>query len=127
MNHRSAIVTSFDLDLTEKELSGAEHISAVGRELISAFMRKVKEEGLKKQEVADLLEVDKSVVSRMLRGDANLTLRSVGEICWALGVRPVFSCDAGISKQGLPNSGRFVRYSSQGRTARKIEQRVYVA
>ena len=81
-------MTSFDFEISEKDLAGAEHVSRVGRQLVSAFVRKARSEKISKAELARRLDLDKASITRMLRGDANLTLRSVGELSWAMGVRP---------------------------------------
>jgi len=93
-------MNSFEFDVSEKEIAGAEHISRVGRLLVAAFVRKFRTEGITKKALADRLGVDKSVISRMLSGHANLTLKSVGELVWALdhdievAVAPVFDQQA---------------------------------
>lgn len=79
---------SFDFDLSEKEVAGSTAIMRFGRKLAGAFARKARTEKLTQAEIAARLEVDKAVVSRMLAGNANLTLRSFGELCWAMGVQP---------------------------------------
>lgn len=40
--------------------------------------------GKTQQEVADILQVDRSVVNRRLTGTANLTARSIAELAYAL-------------------------------------------
>lgn len=84
-------MTSFEFDISQKDLAGAQFISKVGRRLISAFVKRMRDEKITKKQLADLLEVDKSTVSRMLRGDANLTARTIGEISWALDIMPDLS------------------------------------
>lgn len=81
-------MTSFDFDIPEKDLAGADHVARVGRKLIAAFVKKARQDGLTKSELARRLDLDKATVSRMLHSNANLTLRTVGELCWAIGVRP---------------------------------------
>jgi transcriptional regulator with XRE-family HTH domain len=81
-------VTSFDFEISAKDLAGAEHVTRVGRQLVAAFVRQARKEKITKAELARRLDLDKASISRMLRGNANLTLRSVGELCWAMGVRP---------------------------------------
>jgi plasmid maintenance system antidote protein VapI len=81
-------VTSFSFDISEKDLAGAQFISKASRRLIAAFVQKMRTEKLTKQQIADLLDVDKSTVSRMLRGNSNLTLRTIGELAWAMDVDP---------------------------------------
>lgn len=81
-------MTLFDFDLSEKDMAGADHVMRVGRQLVAAFVRKAREDKITKSELARRLDLDKAGISRMLSGNANLTLRSVGELCWAIGVRP---------------------------------------
>ena len=81
-------MTSFDFDIPEKEISGADTIIRFGRKLAHAFSKKARSEKLTKAEIAQRLDIDKAAVSRMLAGSSNLTLRSFGELCWAIGVRP---------------------------------------
>lgn len=81
-------MTSFDFDLSEKELAGADHVMRVGRQLVAAFVRKARKEKISKAELARRLDLDKAAITRMLRGNTNLTLRSVGELCWAMGIHP---------------------------------------
>lgn len=83
-------MTSFEFEICEKDLAGAEHITDVNREIVSAFVRHCKDNGITKSMLADRLGVNKSVVTKMLSGKSNLTLRSVGELCWAIDVKPEF-------------------------------------
>lgn len=84
-------MTFFDLDISEKDLAAATYVTRLQRHLIRQFIRKGRAQKVTKAEIARKLEVDKSTVSRMLNGNANLTARTVGELCWALGLEPVFS------------------------------------
>jgi predicted XRE-type DNA-binding protein len=81
-------VTSFSFDISQKDLAGAQFISKASRRLIAAFVQKMRTEKLTKQQIAELLDVDKSTVSRMLRGNSNLTLRTIGELAWAMDLDP---------------------------------------
>lgn len=79
-------MTSFDFEISEKDRAGADFVQKAGRRLQEVFVRKCQDEKLTKVEVARRLDVDKSTVSKMLSGNANLTLRTLGELCWALDV-----------------------------------------
>jgi len=81
----------YDLDASEKELAGADYLARVQRELIFAFLRKAKAQNLTKAKLARELGVEKSTISRLLSGKANLTSRTIGELCWALDVDPRFA------------------------------------
>lgn len=93
-------MSSFEFDVSEKDAAGSEHISKVSRQLIAAFVRKSRAERITKAALADKLGLDKSTVGRMLRGNSNLTLRSVGELCWALNVQPDFVCKDFVRAEG---------------------------
>jgi Helix-turn-helix len=69
-------MSSFDFDVPEKDVAGAEHISTVSRQLIAAFVRKSRADKITKAALAEKLGLDKSTVGRMLRGNSNLTLRT---------------------------------------------------
>lgn len=81
---------SFDLDLPEKDLASAQFMTTVNRRLIADFLRIAKSKNLTRKQIADALGIDKAGVTRMLRGNANLTTRTIGELCWALGIEPDF-------------------------------------
>jgi plasmid maintenance system antidote protein VapI len=48
------------------------------------LQKALEQSGLKQQEVADRLGVDRSTVNRRLTGRANLTLRSIADLAWAM-------------------------------------------
>ena len=77
-------MTAFELDIEPKDAAGAFAVDKVNRFLIGAILSRVKEKQITKSELAHRLKVDKSSISRLLRGNQNLTSRSLGEILWAL-------------------------------------------
>ncbi|WP_161607329.1 helix-turn-helix domain-containing protein [Methyloferula stellata] len=60
-------------------------IGNVRKALVSAAIDEKQNSGITQQGIAEKLGVNRSVINRLLRGDANLTLRSVAEIVWAIG------------------------------------------
>ena len=44
--------------------------------------------GLTQRDLAAALDMDKATVSRILSGRGNPTARTIGEMCWALGLEP---------------------------------------
>lgn len=84
---------SFELKIDPKRRAAGRFIGAVRKALINAALEEKQTRGLSQQKVADCLGVNRSVVNRMLRGDMNLTLRSVAEIAWAMGWKPHFSME----------------------------------
>lgn len=82
---------SFELKIDPKKRAAARFIGKVRKALISAAIDEKQKSGITQQVIAEAIGVNKSVVSRMLKGESNLTLRSVGELAWALGWDPEFT------------------------------------
>jgi transcriptional regulator with XRE-family HTH domain len=57
---------------------------------VMTLIEEMAERGLKKSDLARLLGVNRSVVSRMLNGTAPLELRTIGQLAWAMGRDPQF-------------------------------------
>ncbi len=86
-------MNSFHYDIGDKARAGARFISLVRRELQNAYSSEKKTRKLTQQEIATKLGVNRSSINRQLIGTENLTLRSVGELLWAIGWKPVFSAE----------------------------------
>lgn len=71
---------SFRLKIDGKSRKSARFISQLQKAIQSAFISS----GMTQQEVATALEVDRSVVNRRLKSNANLTARSIAEFAYAL-------------------------------------------
>lgn len=82
---------SYELKIDPKRRAAGRFIGAVRKSLINAALEEKQRHGLTQQKVADCLGVNRSVINRMLRGEVNLTLRSVAELAWAMGWQPHFS------------------------------------
>lgn len=52
--------------------------------MLLAYLEELNERGLKKSDIARLLGVHRSVVSRLFNGSAPLELRTVGQLAWAM-------------------------------------------
>lgn len=76
---------SFQFEIDEQSACAARFISRVRNELVDAFLTEKNERGLTQNEIAERLGVSPSMISRQLSGEANLTLRSVAELAWAMG------------------------------------------
>jgi plasmid maintenance system antidote protein VapI len=85
------IKMSYELKIDPKKRAASRFIGKVRKALISAAIEEKKLSGISQKEIAEAIGVNKSVVSRMLKGESNLTLRSVGELAWALGWEPDFT------------------------------------
>lgn len=83
------------------------------------FARKVQKElqkavvhsGLRQQQIAQMLDVDRSIINRRLTGEANLTLRSIADLAWATNHKIVFALEprdvavVGANEHQRPESG----------------------
>ncbi len=79
---------SFKLKLSPKDRATGRFMSRVHRALAKVVTEAKAETGLTQQQIADAMGVDKSVVSRILNGESNLTLKTIGDISWVLGFKP---------------------------------------
>lgn len=75
---------TFEFEVSKKDLDGASAIFKLNRFLHSLLKRRMDEEKMTKAKLAVEMGLDKSTVSRMLRGNQNLTFRTFGEILGAL-------------------------------------------
>src|SRR5687768_14436779 len=82
---------SFKLKISPKDRASARFIANVQRAIIECALHEKKTNGVSQQMIANRLGVNRSVVNRILRGESNLTLRSIGELSWALGHVPSIS------------------------------------
>lgn len=80
----------YELKLSDKERSGSRLIAQVRKLLTVAALEQKYDGGISQQYIATQLGVNRSVINRLLRGTTNLTLRTVGELAWALGLEAVF-------------------------------------
>jgi transcriptional regulator with XRE-family HTH domain len=65
-------------------------VGEVREEILLAFLEEMSERGLTKSDIARILGVHRSAVSRMLNGTAPLELRTIGQLAWVLGRDPQF-------------------------------------
>lgn len=79
---------SFKIKITAKDRSTGRFMSRVHRALAKIVTQMKDEKGLTQQQIADAMGVDKSVVSRILNGESNLTLKTIGDVSWAVGLKP---------------------------------------
>ena len=82
---------SYEIKIDPKKRAAGRFIGAVRKALVEAAIDEKKRSGISQQRVAECLGVNRSVINRMLNGSANLTLRSVAELAWALGLEPSFA------------------------------------
>lgn len=91
---------SFEFEIDPKDAASAEFMLHIHKVLQREMLHAAKEEKLTKSRIAELLGVDKSNVTRALNGKSNLTIRTISELCWALGVVPEFEIRKGNADAG---------------------------
>jgi DNA-binding Xre family transcriptional regulator len=77
-------MTAFDFGMTDKEIDGAAGVDIVNRRVIGALIKRLADKSITKGQLAEKLDIHRSQVSKLLRGDQNLTARTIGEILGAL-------------------------------------------
>lgn len=82
---------SYKMKISKRDRSAGRFKSRVHRALMKAIIAAKTEKGMTQSQIAEMMGVDKSVVSRILNGQGNLTLKTIGEISWVLGLRPELS------------------------------------
>lgn len=110
---------SYELRIDEKQRAGSRFIAKVGKAITIAALDERQNSGITQQSIANKLNVNRSVINRWLRGGANLTLRTLAEIAWALGFEIVFE----LRKRGV-REGRNTQEAalSSGEQERPIKQ-----
>lgn len=88
---------SYQFKIDPKSRKAVRFINKVQKEIQKAYVLS----GKKQIDIAKLLDIDKSEVHRRLKGNANLTVRSVAEMAYALNVEILFS----LEPHALPVSG----------------------
>lgn len=79
-------------------------------EVTEAIWQAMENEGCSKTELAKRMGASKGHVSKLLNGSRNLTLRTLADICHALGVKTDFRLNSGtppipVPMYRLPNHG----------------------
>src|ERR1700753_1301699 len=76
-------MTFFRFDIEARSRTAGRFIGRVRRELLKAITEE-KGAGLRQEELAQRLESRRSHINRQLSGEAEITLRSLADLAWAL-------------------------------------------
>ena len=79
---------SSSLNVSAKDKASCLIKSRVNRALFKAAVKAKRDGNLTQTQIADQMGVDKSALSRIIIGRGNLTLKTIGDISWAHGLRP---------------------------------------
>ena len=81
---------SFEFEIDPKEAASAEFMTNVHRVLLREMTKAAKKSKVSRSDVARILSVDRSAITRALNGKSNLTIRSISDLLWAIGAVPEF-------------------------------------
>jgi transcriptional regulator with XRE-family HTH domain len=93
-------VTSFHFDIGSRARNAGRLIGRVQSELLRVISEKKAERKFSQQSLAHKLQVHRSLINRQLSGEANLTLRSLADLAWALGMEISFELKDPVVETG---------------------------
>lgn len=107
-------MNAFSLDVSPKEADGADAIDVVNRRVLTLVYKRIRSGHTTKAEIARRLGVNRSTVSRMLRGNQNLTARTIGEILGAIdySLSDLVTVDRLKDRQNIPMHHHFTSIQS---------------
>ena len=82
---------SFQITITPKDRAAGRFVSNVRRAIQKALAEEAQKSGITQSDIARAIGVNRSVISREVRGHKDLTLSRVAEIAWALGRKASFA------------------------------------
>lgn len=82
---------SFEFDISPIDNEGGDFHHRLSVELFKAFAHAKKDKGLTQRKIAEIMGVDKSQVSRILRGLGNPTVRTISDFAFALNCKPTLT------------------------------------
>lgn len=97
----------FSLEISAKDRATSRFMLRALTALAHAAVDRLQSLGMTQQDLADQLGLDKSRISRLLHGAGNPTLRTIGELAWALGLRPQLTfvpLDAAAAEPKIANA-----------------------
>lgn len=83
-------MSSYQITISPSKRAAGRFISRVRRSIQKALAEEQQKSGITQSDVAREIGVNRSVISREIRGHKDITLGRVGELAWALGRRPQF-------------------------------------
>ena len=93
-------MTSFHFDIGGRARHAGRFIGRVRGELLRALSLRKSEGGLPQQVLAEKLGIQRSLINRQLAGEANLTLRSLADLAWAMDMEISFELKKPMAKAG---------------------------
>jgi hypothetical protein len=93
-------VTYFHFDIGERARHAGRFIGRVRGEPLRALSERKSEIGFSQQGLAQKLDAKRSLINRQLSGEANLTLRSLADLAWAMDMEISFELKKPYPKAG---------------------------
>lgn len=93
-------MTSFHFDIGSRARHAGRFIGRVRGELLKALSQRKSESHLPQQVLAERLGIERSLINRQLSGEANLTLRSLADLAWAMDMEISFALKAPETNAG---------------------------
>jgi transcriptional regulator with XRE-family HTH domain len=97
-------VTSFHFDIGGRARHAGRFIGRVRGELLRALSEWKTDGGLSQQALAQKLETERALINRQLSGEANLTLRSLADLAWAMDMEISFELKKPAAEPGQNQS-----------------------
>jgi transcriptional regulator with XRE-family HTH domain len=97
-------VTSFHFDIGGRARHAGRFIGRVRGELLRALAERKANVGLPQQALAEKLGMERSLINRQLAGEANLDLRSLADLAWAMDMEISFELKEPTLKTGQNQS-----------------------
>jgi transcriptional regulator with XRE-family HTH domain len=93
-------VTCFHFDIGERARHAGRFIGRVRGELLRALSERKREGGFSQQSLARKLDAERAQINRQLSGEANLTLRSLADLAWAMDLEISFELKKPAAEAG---------------------------
>lgn len=84
-------MSSYQITITPSKRAAGRFVSRVRRKLQKALAEEEKANGITQSDIARKIGINRSVISREIRGHKDITLSRVGELAWAMNRRPSFA------------------------------------
>lgn len=107
-------MTLFPIEISHSRRTAARFVNGVRRSLQAAFLDRP---DISQADIANDLGVNRSVITRQLRGSKDLSLSRVAEIASVLGYHPEFKLVRDVAPDGANEPLARPRFSSQTETS----------
>lgn len=124
-------MTVFDMEqelpMDGGDLAEADSIELINRRVIQAMAYRIKSRQITKKQLAERMGINKSEVSRLLRGNTNLTARKLGRLLWALDYDfDLLLCDVSKARYNSDPFQKFLRVDKVGATNDSQESSIVI-